>query len=373
MKRFISIQNTALFVIALASTVILAAASNFMAGFIPYHLISAGVFAMLLGMALNPLIQKLLNRVCTKDGSDGFAGGLAFVSKTILKAGIVLMGFTLSFSQVLNVGKFSLIVMSFTLVAAFGFGNLFGRLFNMNWKLSNLISAGTGICGGSAIAAIAPVIDAEDSDIAYAISATFLFDIIMVIAFPIMGRAFEMTDLGYGLWAGTAVNDTSSVVAAGYAFSETAGNFATIVKLTRTLSIVPIVLLFGYINQRTIAAQKAGTAAITADSKTNGKKSFSIAKIFPWFILAFLGFVALRSIADVLVPSVFDENSIKTAAALISKISKFAFVMALGAIGLKTPFTKVAKSGVKPMIHGFIISLLVVVVSFCVQAMLGQM
>ena len=218
MKRFISIQNTALFVIALASTVILAAASNFMAGFIPYHLISAGVFAMLLGMALNPLIQKLLNRVCTKDGSDGFAGGLAFVSKTILKAGIVLMGFTLSFSQVLNVGKFSLIVMSFTLVAAFGFGNLFGRLFKMNWKLSNLISAGTGICGGSAIAAIAPVIDAEDSDIAYAISATFLFDIIMVIAFPIMGRAFEMTDLGYGLWAGTAVNDTSSVVAAGYAF-----------------------------------------------------------------------------------------------------------------------------------------------------------
>lgn len=122
----------------------------------------------------------------------------------------------------------------------------------MNWKLSGLISARTGIYGGSAIAAITPTIDAEDSDIAYAISVTFIFDVIMVILFPIMGKYFGMTDLRYGLWAGTAVNDTSSVVAAGFAFSDTAGNFSVIVKLTRTLLIIPVVLIFSYINERLI-------------------------------------------------------------------------------------------------------------------------
>ena len=189
---------------------------------------------MLIGMALHPIVAKW----------SGVSGGIVFVSKTVLKASIVLMGATLSFAQVLHVGKYSLIVMVCTLAAEFGFGNLFGKLFGINWKLSNLISAGAGICGGSAIAAICPTIEAEDNDIAYAISATFIFGIAMVILFSSMGQAAGMTDIGYGLWAGTAVNDTSSVVAAGYAFSDAAGQYATIVKLTRTLSIVPVVLIF---------------------------------------------------------------------------------------------------------------------------------
>lgn len=331
----------------------LAIISKFCSGLIPMHLISAGVFAMLIGMALHPLTRHI----------QGIDNGLKFVSKTVLKTAIVLMGVTLSFSQVVHVGKFSLIVMTFTLIAAFGFGNLFGKMFGMNWKLSNLISAGTGICGGSAIAAIAPTIDADDSDIAYAISATFIFDIAMVVLFPIMGRAIGMSDLGYGLWAGTAVNDTSSVVAAGYAFSDAAGQFSTIVKLTRTLSIVPIVLIFGYINQRIKA--KAGT--------TGEQTKVSIKKIFPWFILLFLGMVALRSIADLAVArGTLSSDLVLNVAGTMSSISKFAMIMALGAIGLKTDFAKVAKSGFKPMLHGFIISAIVVIVSFGVQLMLGQ-
>lgn len=340
----------------IAATIILAIAAKFCSSLIPYDLISAGVFAMLIGMALYPAAHKLKIS----------ASGLEFVSKKVLKGSIVLMGATLSFMQVLNVGKYSLIVMVFTLTAAFGFGNLFGKLFNMNWKLSNLISAGTGICGGSAIAAISPTIDADDSDIAYAISATFIFDIIMVVLFPIAGRYFGMSDMGYGLWAGTAVNDTSSVVAAGYAFSDAAGQYSTIVKLTRTLSIVPIVLIFAYINQR-IKIKEGGKAG--ASSKV------SIKKIFPWFILMFLGMVAVRSIADAMATSgiLFSVSGISDAAALISAISKFAMVMALGAIGLKTDFKKVAKSGFTPMLHGFIISALVVVVSFLVQLFLGKL
>ncbi|MEG1895783.1 MAG: YeiH family protein [Oscillospiraceae bacterium] len=327
----------------LAMTAILAVFSKYIGEMIPYHLISAGVFAMLIGMLLHPYTEKL-----------GCGRGLNFVSKKVLKGSIVLMGATLSFSQVLSTGKYSLIVMSFTLAAAFGFGNLFGRLFHMNWKLSNLISAGTGICGGSAIAAIAPTIDAEDSDIAYAISATFIFDIVMVILFPIMGRYFGMSDMGFGLWAGTAVNDTSSVVAAGYAFSDGAGSYATIVKLTRTLSIVPVVLIFSYINQR-IEAKKSGGA--------KGKVKVDIGKIFPWFIVAFLGMVGVKS-TGIITPEL---------SGIISAVSKFGMIMALGAIGLKTDFKKVAKSGIMPMVHGFIISALVVVVSFGVQLALGQL
>ncbi|MEG2930004.1 MAG: YeiH family protein [Oscillospiraceae bacterium] len=327
----------------LAMTAILAVFSKYIGEMIPYHLISAGVFAMLIGMLLHPYTEKL-----------GCGRGLNFVSKKVLKGSIVLMGATLSFSQVLSTGKYSLIVMSFTLAAAFGFGNLFGRLFHMNWKLSNLISAGTGICGGSAIAAIAPTIDAEDSDIAYAISATFIFDIVMVILFPIMGRYFGMSDMGFGLWAGTAVNDTSSVVAAGYAFSDGAGSYATIVKLTRTLSIVPVVLIFSYINQR-IEAKKSGGA--------KGRVKVDIGKIFPWFIVAFLGMVGVKS-TGIITPEL---------SGVISAVSKFGMIMALGAIGLKTDFKKVAKSGIMPMVHGFIISALVVVVSFGVQLALGQL
>lgn len=341
--------------IGILITAALAVLSRFCSSFIPYDLISAGVFAMLIGMALYPLVVRL--------GVP--ADGIAFVSKRVLKGAIVLMGATLSFAQVLHVGKFSLIVMVFTLSAAFGFGNLFGRMFHMNWKLSNLISAGTGICGGSAIAAISPTIEAEDSDVAYAISATFLFDIVMVVLFPIMGRMFGMTDMGFGLWAGTAVNDTSSVVAAGYAFSDAAGQYATIVKLTRTLSIVPIVLIFAYVNER-IKARSGGAG---------GRVKVSVSKIFPWFILLFLGMVLLRSVADGMAAAGmwFTPAAVQGAASAISQISKFAMVMALGAIGLKTDFRKVAKSGMLPMLHGFIISALVVVVSFVAQMMLGQL
>lgn len=325
-------------------TVALAYVARIISGFIPGGLISPGVFSLLLGMGMNPIISKY----------DFFNEGMNFVSKRVLKLAIILMGVTLSFSQVLQVGKYSVIVMVFTLFVAFVGGYYLGKLFNMNWKLSGLISAGTGICGGSAIAAIAPTIDAEVNDIAYAISATFIFDIIMVVLFPIMGRYFGMSDLGFGLWTGTAVNDTSSVVAAGYAFSDAAGNFSLIVKLTRTLSIIPAVLIFSFINER--LNSKAEEKSYIKRSKVDLKK------IFPWFILMFLVVVAIKSTG--IIPDGLSSN--------ISILSKFFMVMSLGAIGLSTNFKEVSKSGPLPMIHGFIISALVVIVSFMVQRFMGQ-
>ncbi len=331
----------------LALAALVAVVANYISGFIPYHLISGGVFALIIGMLLNPLVARY----------GVFKAGIGLVSKQVLRLAIILMGITLSFSQVFSVGRYSLIVMCFTLLAAFGGGYLLGKLFGMNWKLSGLISAGTGICGGSAIAAIAPTIDAKDRDVAYAISATFIFDVLMVILFPIAGRYFGMSDMGFGLWAGTAVNDTSSVVAAGYAFSDAAGAFSVIVKLTRTLSIIPTVLIFSFINERINAKEAA-----RAGGATVARKKISFKKIFPYFILMFLAMVAIKSTG--IVPDIVSKN--------IEILSKFFMVMALGAIGLKTSFKEVSRSGFKPMLHGFIISALVVVVSFVVQMFMGQ-
>ena len=308
------------------------------------HLIGASVFALLLGMFINFFMKD------TKKYKDG----ITFTSKKLLKVAIVLLGTSLSVSQIIHVGKYSLVVMVFTLAAAFGFGYFIGKIFNMNWKLSSLISAGTGICGGTAVATLSQVIDADDSDVAYAISATFIFDVIMVILFPIMGTALGLSDMAFGLWAGTAVNDTSSVVAAGYAYSDAAGDFATIVKLTRTLSIIPVVLAFSYLNEKLKLKNDDG-ANLT-------HKKVNLKKIFPWFILLFLGAALLNSIG--LIPATLSSS--------LAKLSKFLMVMALAAIGLKTDIRDVKKSGPLPMLHGFLISTIVVIVALMVQVFLGQ-
>ena len=312
----------------------------------PVHLIGSAVIAMFIGMLVNYFAKP----------SAVMTPGLRFTSKKVLKFAIVLLGLSLNIATILNVGRLSLTVMVFTLATCFGGGYFIGRALGLNWKLSNLISAGTGICGGSAIAAIASTIEAEDNDIAYAMSATFLFDMAMIVLFPIMGRALGMTDEAFGIWAGTAVNDTSSVVATGYAFSEAAGDFATMVKLTRTLAIIPTVVVFAFI-QLNIKRREATTEAVSGELKAN----FSIAKIFPWFILGFL--------AMAIAASVFPIPAAVAAGA--KRLSKFLMVCALAAIGLNTSFKEMKKAGVRPMIHGFIISALVVIVALLVEMGMG--
>ena len=314
---------------------------------LPIHLIGSAVIAMFIGMLLNYFLKD----------TKLFASGLKFTSKKILKFAIILLGLSLNITTILNVGKMSLTVMIFTLLTCFGGGYFIGKALGLNWKLSNLISAGTGICGGSAIAAIAPTIDADDNDVAYAMSATFLFDMAMIVLFPIMGRALGMTDQAFGIWAGTAVNDTSSVVATGYAFSEGAGDFATMVKLTRTLAIIPTVITFAFVQLRL----KRKEALANSQNGSELKANFSIKKIFPWFIL---GFLAMSIVASVFSIPVTVVSGTKTA-------SKFLMVCALAAIGLNTSFASMKKAGIRPMIHGFIISALVVVVALVVEIAMG--
>ncbi len=314
---------------------------------LPIHLIGSAVIAMFIGMILNYFLRN----------TKVFASGLKFTSKKILKFAIILLGLSLNITTILNVGKMSLTVMIFTLLTCFGGGYFIGKALGLNWKLSNLISAGTGICGGSAIAAIAPTIDADDNDIAYAMSATFLFDMAMIVLFPIMGQAMGMTDQAFGIWAGTAVNDTSSVVATGYAFSEGAGDFATMVKLTRTLAIIPTVITFAFVQLRL----KRKEALANSKNGSELKVNFSIAKIFPWFILGFLAMSIAASVFPIPAAVVSGTKS----------ASKFLMVCALAAIGLNTSFSSMKKAGIRPMIHGFIISALVVVVALLVEMAMG--
>lgn len=339
-----TLRKTGRLVPGFAMAVVIAALARLIESLMPVHLVGASVIALFIGMIINHFWKP----------NELFSSGLKFTSKRILKFAIILLGASLNIRMVLEVGKMSLYVMVFTLLTCFGVGHFVGKALKINWKLSNLISAGTGICGGSAIAAISPAIDADDSDIAYAMSATFLFDMAMIVLFPVMGQAMGLSDIAYGLWAGTAVNDTSSVVAAGYAYSEAAGDFATMVKLTRTLSIIPTVIVFALISAHMKRKEAgAGGEAVKADLR--------LTKIIPWFILGFLALAVINSFGAI--P--------ETVSAGMKEVSKFLMVSALAAIGLNTSFKDMKKSGFAPMLHGFIISALVVIVAIAVEYFMG--
>lgn len=339
-------KNTKKIIPGFGAALLIAIAAKWLESLLPIHLIGASVIALFIGMFINHFRKP----------SDTMIAGLKFTSKKVLKFAIILLGASLSIGTILEVGKISLTVMIFTLLTCFGGEYFIGKALGLNWKLSNLISAGTGICGGSAIAAIAPAIDAKDNDIAYAMSATFLFDMAMIVLFPIFGRAMGLSDMAYGLWAGTAVNDTSSVVAAGYAFSETAGDFATMVKLTRTLSIIPTVIIFALVELNIKKKE-----ALALGTTSNERAQINFCTLFPWFILGFIALAIINSLG-------FIPVTISTAA---KELSKLLMVCALAAIGLNTSFHDMKKSGIAPMLHGFIISALVVIVAIAVEYLIG--
>ena len=332
-----------LFLLGVAICFAVAGVSIFLEELIPGGLLGASIIALFMGTIINSFFHP-----------DWLKPALKFTSKKILKAAIVLLGASLSVSTIMSVGKMTFFVMLFTFAMCFGGGYFIRKLFGLNWKLSNLISAGTGICGGSAVAAIAPVIDADDKDIAFAMSSTFLFDMVMIALYPLMGKALGMSDIAYGIWAGTSVNDTASVVASGYAFSEAAGDFATMVKLTRTIAIIPTVLVFAYIGTR--VKQKELKAA------GQGKK-VNLMKIIPWFIGGFLLLAVLNSVGCIPV----------AVSGVMKSASKFLMVTALAAIGLSTSITDFKKAGLKPMFYGITIDTLVTLTALAVIWFMGLM
>lgn len=275
--------------------------------------------------------------------------GITFCSKKILQYSIIFIGFGMNIRTVLATGGQSLAVMLCTIAASLLTAFLMGRVLKVPSNTATLIGVGTSICGGSAIAATAPVIEADDREVAYSISTIFLFNILAVFIFPALGRVFHMTDTGFGIWAGTAINDTSSVVAAGFTFSDAAGELATIVKLTRTLMIIPITLALTV--HRTWKRKQQGTAAAS---------NYSIVKIFPWFVLGFLLTAILNSTGWI--PS--------AASSWLNELGKFGIMVAMAGIGLNTNLKSLVKNGVRPIALGLCCWFVVAVVSLVVQHLL---
>ena len=308
-------------------------------------LIGGPVFGIVLGIAVRQVLAP----------GAAFAPGIAFGGKQILQWSIIALGFGLSLDQVAKTGLESLSVTAITMTTAFASAWLLGRWLGVHDKLIILIGVGTAICGGSAIAAVTPIIRPDDHDTAFAISTIFLFNVVAVLIFPLLGHWMHLSDLGFGLWAGTAINDTSSVVAAGYSYSHAAGDYATIVKLTRATLIIPICLVLAVIvgiREKRLATQAGDGAA-----------GFSFARIFPWFILWFLAASALRTAGFIPVP----------VQPLLHMLATFLIVVALASIGLSADLRRMAASGVRPILLGLGVWIAVALSSLIVQRVIGQL
>lgn len=275
----------------------------------------------------------------------GVETGIIFTGKKILQYSIILLGFEMNLYVVLDIGTQSLSVMLCTLSAAFLTAIFVGKLLKLDMHTTLLIGGGTAICGGSAIAAIAPVIGAKNKTVAFSISTIFLFNILAVFIFPALGHLFNFSDTGFGMWAGTAVNDTSSVVAAGYSYSLAAGAYATIVKLTRALMIIPVCVILALITSR----------------KNAQNSKFNIVKIFPYFILWFV------------VASIINTTGVlpATLSKFLGNAGKFCIVLAMSAIGLNTNLKQLFNNGIRPIILGMSCWIVVAIVSLLVQFAIG--
>ncbi|RSI16268.1 hypothetical protein D8884_10010 [Streptococcus sanguinis] len=308
----------------------IAAVSIFLGSLLP--LIGSSVLAIVFGMVLNNSMK--LPAV--------FQEGLSYSGKKLLQYSIIFLGFSMSIGQVSETGISSLRISLITILIAFLAAYLAGRFFKMNRVLTILIGFGTAICGGSAIAAASPILDADEEDIALSIPTIFFFNILAVFIFPFLGHLLQMSDAFFGTWAGTAINDTSSVVAAGYTYSPSAGDLATIVKLSRALMIVPACLIFAA--YRYIKSKQSA-------QKTNLKQ------IFPWFIAWFV-LASLISSLGFLPAAVIPYTKF---------ISQWLMAMALAAIGAKVSFKQFKQAGAAPLLTGAFAWFCVAVSSLIIQ------
>ena len=292
-----------------------------------------------IGGAVIAIVAGMVATVFWKD-KNSFAPGITFTSKKILQWAVVLLGFGMDLGVVFQTGKQSLPIIVCTITTSLVLSFVLHKAMDIPSKISTLVGVGSSICGGSAIAATAPVIDADDEEVAQAISVIFFFNVLAAILFPIFGQmiGFDTTSgEAFGVFAGTAVNDTSSVTAAASTWDSMWGlgsqtlDKAVTVKLTRTLAIIPITLVLAFLRTR--------------KASENGENKVSMKQIFPFFILYF---IAASVITTVAVQFGISANVF----APVKELSKFFIVLAMAAIGLNTDIVKLVKTGGKPLVMG---------------------
>lgn len=305
--------------------------------------LGSAVPAIVIGVILSVLRPHLMRHHERADAL--IQPGIAYSGKFLLQLAVVLLGVQLSIGSILQVGLESLPIMLSSLVACLLGAWWIGRALRVERRLTTLIGVGTGICGASAIAAVSPVIGAVSAEIAYAVSTIFLFNILAVVLFPMIGHALNLDPHTFGLLAGTAINDTSSVVAAASVYSTAALGFAVVVKLVRTLMIIPISI---------------GLSVMEARRHADGQKldGSRIAKLVPWFLIGFVVVAAVNSTG--IIPDGPRD--------LLVHASVFLIAMALAGIGLSTDIPALRRSGWRPLALGGILWALVTVTSLATIA-----
>jgi uncharacterized integral membrane protein (TIGR00698 family) len=221
-------------------------------------------------------------------------------------------------------------------------GLLLARVARLPGAVGSLIGAGTAICGGTAIIAIGPLIDATDEEIAYAVTTIFTFNIIALVVYPILGHAWSLGQVAFGSWDGTAVNDTSVVVATGYVYGKLAGATATVVKLTRTLLLVPLAFLLG-----------TAHAARSHDGTPAKLSPRALLKSVPWFVFGFAAMALLNSTG--VIPGAVSSD--------LTEIAGFLIVVVLAAVGLNVNIAKILHMGLRPLGVGLGLALIMAIVS----------
>lgn len=306
--------------------------------------VSRTISALAIAIAVGLLIRNLLGvpTLCRE--------GISFSVKKILRLAIILLGVRLSFMDVIRIGGSALVIIIACITVAVLLIRYISLKMGLPEKLGTLIGVGTAICGNSAIVATAPVIEAEDEEIAFAVATITLFGVAAVFIYPLVGHLLHLSEVAFGTWAGTAINDTSQVVTAGFIYGNEAGEVATVVKLTRNLFMAPVILVMGYLY-----------AAGRLKMKKSGVKEISYRRIFPWFVLGFLGMAVLRTLG------VFSEQIIN----FLKVTSNCLIVVAIAGVGLGTSFGSMKKVGLRPFYAGLAASIIIATISLMFINLMG--
>lgn len=305
-----------------------------------FPLLGTAISAILIGMIIRhtPPLYNLLDKATNK-----------FITSYVLKGGIVLLGFTMSIQILNEVGIILIVVMAAVIAGSILTSIVVNKGVKANSKLSLLIGIGTSICGGSAIVASAPIMDAEDEDVAVAITTMFVFSMTALVVLPIIGKVFGFSDQFYGIVAGLAVNDTPSVLATAFSWSDEAGEIATLVKVAKTLFIIPITLSLVYLKFQ----QERKNSVNNGTQKVGIISGSQIKSVIPMFVVYFtLAFIFASVVA---IPT--------EVTSVIKDVSKLMFTFALVAIGLGVHVNQIKKAGIKPILIGAACSFIVITIS----------
>ena len=307
----------------------------------PQHPIESVLLAILIGLLVNNLIKL----------PKSIAPGAKYCLKSVLSLGIIFMGSKLNFIDVMKMGGLTIGVVVIIITVALTLSLYLSKLLNIRDKLAALISVGCTICGGSAIAATAPAIEAEDADITFAVGAITILGVAAMFIYPAICRSIGLSDVGFGIWAGTAIHNTPQVVAAGIIHSPVSGDVATTVKMTRNLFIAPIVVLFGYLFR---------------SRREKGKEvKINYVQLFPMFVLGFVLMALFRTIMTHfgLVGSAKEPQALWPLFQYLEKGSMWLITIAMAGIGLTTNLKDMKKLGFKGFAVGLITTLVVATLS----------